>query len=130
MLTAAPASVLVVIQTIFKSTMPRAGHPGGAPTLIRIDHRCGNGMAKLTKHQQKFWNVLKHPYKKGCFNCYYSNENHNSNRSNSDKLLRRCYKHAGLKCIYGWPAFEFEDGHPQFEEGPVRSYWRWDGKTN
>ena len=29
----------------------------------------GDGMVKLTKDQQEFWNILRFPYKKDCFNC-------------------------------------------------------------
>ena len=31
----------------------------------------GDGMAKLTKDQQEFWDILRMPFEQGCHNCKY-----------------------------------------------------------
>lgn len=68
-----------VILVLIRKILPRpevviiniglVGLPEAVATLIRIVHQCGNGMANLTKEQQKFWDLLRLPYKKGCYNC-------------------------------------------------------------
>lgn len=61
---------------------------------------------QLTEEQQSFWDDLRSPTKRTCWNCEHS-------------FMGDCTLSAAYVCSRNWWADELD-----------KDYWKWDGKSN
>ena len=85
--------------------------------------------SELIKDQQKFWDILRQPYKKKCLNCKY-HEPDPTNLNFSGWGCKMVDMVSNMSSMWYCRTHISESGSIPSDLLGDKDYWEWDGKTN